>query len=139
MIADRRATAWLRQAERDLAHARRSAELGDPEWACNAAQQCAEKALKAALIDQGTRPPSVHDLMALARRLVQSGVMEAGTLASLGDLSALTEYSITARYPLGDGLTAPGDAISPRRVDEAVETAGRVLDWARAVLGETGA
>lgn len=55
MIADRRATAWLRQALRDLSHARLSAEHGDPEWACFSAQQAAEKALKAVLIDLGHR------------------------------------------------------------------------------------
>jgi HEPN domain-containing protein len=38
---------WLRQAKRDLAHARRSAAAGDYEWACFAAQQGAEKAVKA--------------------------------------------------------------------------------------------
>ncbi len=42
-----RAEDWLRQAERDLEHARRSAELGDYEWSCFAAQQAAEKAVKA--------------------------------------------------------------------------------------------
>jgi len=42
-----RATDWLRQALRDLEHAKRSVELGDYEWACFAAQQAAEKAVKA--------------------------------------------------------------------------------------------
>lgn len=55
-------------------------------------------------------------------------------LTGLGDLAALTEFSVTARHPLGDGLMAPGDAISPRRVDEALGTAGRVLTWARDLL-----
>jgi HEPN domain-containing protein len=43
----RRHSDWLRQAQRDLEHARRSQEAGDYEWACFAAQQAAEKALKA--------------------------------------------------------------------------------------------
>ena len=38
---------WLKQGERDLAHARRSLEQGDYEWACFAAQQGAEKAVEA--------------------------------------------------------------------------------------------
>ena len=42
-----RARDWLRQALRDLEHAKRSAELGDYEWACFAAQQAAEKAVEA--------------------------------------------------------------------------------------------
>ena len=38
---------WLRQAKRDLEHARRALEDGDYEWSCFAAQQAAEKAVKA--------------------------------------------------------------------------------------------
>jgi HEPN domain-containing protein len=134
MIADRRATAWLRQAERDLAHARRSAEHGDPEWACFAAQQAAEKALKAVLIDLGTRPPPIHDLTALARAVLDHGVMDHATLEGLGDLAALTDFGITARYPLGDALTAPGDIIGAGRVGDALETSSRILGLARSVL-----
>src|SRR5438067_2330863 len=43
-----RAADWFRQAEADLAHARRALADGDHEWACFAAQQAAEKAAKAA-------------------------------------------------------------------------------------------
>jgi len=38
---------WMRQAEKDLGHARRSLDGGDYEWACFSAQQAAEKAVKA--------------------------------------------------------------------------------------------
>lgn len=41
----RRVEDWFRQAEKDLKHAR-NAINGDYEWACFAAQQAAEKALK---------------------------------------------------------------------------------------------
>jgi len=43
----RRTEDWLRQAEKDLRHAENSLQSGDYEWACFAAQQSAEKALKA--------------------------------------------------------------------------------------------
>ncbi len=42
-----RALDWLRQALKDLEHAKKSIDLGDYEWACFAAQQAAEKAVKA--------------------------------------------------------------------------------------------
>ena len=38
---------WFRQALHDLAHARNAAGTGYHDWACFAAQQAAEKALKA--------------------------------------------------------------------------------------------
>jgi HEPN domain-containing protein len=37
----------MRQALKDLRHAERSLEFGDYEWACFAAQQAAEEAVKA--------------------------------------------------------------------------------------------
>lgn len=42
-----RALDWFRQAERDLEHARDSSRAGRHEWACFAAHQAAEKAVKA--------------------------------------------------------------------------------------------
>ena len=38
---------WLRQAKRDLEHARHALEDRDYEWSCFAAQQAAVKAVKA--------------------------------------------------------------------------------------------
>lgn len=45
---------WLDQAKRDLAHARQSIGLEHFEWACFAAQQAAEKAVKALHLHLGT-------------------------------------------------------------------------------------
>ena len=38
---------WFRQAQRDISHAQHALEDGDYDWACFAAQQAAEKAVKA--------------------------------------------------------------------------------------------
>lgn len=38
---------WLRQANKDLKHAKNSIKNGDYEWACFACHQAAEKAVKA--------------------------------------------------------------------------------------------
>ena len=42
-----RAQDWFLQAEHDWQHARRARVAGDHDWACFAAQQAAEKAVKA--------------------------------------------------------------------------------------------
>lgn len=47
---------WFRQAEADLRHARNALEDGDHEWSCFAAQQGAEKALKAVIQKLGGEP-----------------------------------------------------------------------------------
>ena len=41
---------WLRQAHRDLLMARQALEAGSFEWACFAAQQSAEKGIKAVFL-----------------------------------------------------------------------------------------
>lgn len=44
---------WFEQAERDLGHARDAHRSGTYEWACFAAQQAAEKAVKALHLSRG--------------------------------------------------------------------------------------
>ena len=48
-----RALDWFAQAEKDLAHAKAAQEDGSHEWACFAAQQSAEKAVKALHLKSG--------------------------------------------------------------------------------------
>jgi len=50
----RRTQDWLKQAKRDLDHARQSIGLEHFEWACFAAHQAAEKAVKALHLHLGT-------------------------------------------------------------------------------------
>jgi len=47
---------WWEQAQRDLAHARHALVDGDYEWAAFAAQQTAEKGVKAVIIGHGGEP-----------------------------------------------------------------------------------
>lgn len=47
---------WWEQAARDLAHARHALDDADYEWAAFAAQQSAEKALKALVMALGGEP-----------------------------------------------------------------------------------
>ncbi len=51
----RRTEDWLRQAKKDLGHARRSLDMEDYEWSCFSAQQSAEKAVKALYESLGAR------------------------------------------------------------------------------------
>ncbi|WP_083774320.1 HEPN domain-containing protein [Ammonifex degensii] len=66
-----RAWDWLKQAERDLAHAERSALQGDHGWACFAAHQAAKKAVKALhlyrTVSLEDPPPSGGGMKAAAR------------------------------------------------------------------------
>lgn len=63
--------AWLRRAHSDLALARHAMTATDvlPEDAAYHAQQCAEKALKAVLLERIGQFPFVHDLSLLIEQL----------------------------------------------------------------------
>jgi len=57
---------WLKEAEADLKHAKDSLKLESYHWACFAAQQSAEKALKAfVMVISRKRPSHAHDLTKL--------------------------------------------------------------------------
>ncbi|MQA92521.1 MAG: HEPN domain-containing protein [Gemmatimonas sp.] len=90
-----RSADWLEQARNNLEHARRSIAMGDYAWACFAAQQSAEAAVKGLHLRAGNVAwgHSVLDLLAaLPERL---GVAE--TL--LDAARVLDKYYIPTRYP----------------------------------------
>jgi len=64
-----RAGDWFAQAERDLEQARASQRDGRHEWACFAAQQAAEKAVKAVHYRRGARAVIGHNVRALIEAL----------------------------------------------------------------------
>ncbi len=91
-------------------------------------QQAAEKALKAVLPAVGVQPPKTHIiehlLMLLRGKEVDVGpVMEA---------SRLTDYAVEARYPDFEDEPSEEEAL------EALETARRVVDWAKNQLSRLG-
>ncbi len=91
--------AWLEQAQADLEHARKSLELGHNEWSCYAAQQAAEKCLKAMLLAAGVKPHFTHHLNILAEQIGEHGIELSG-LPSKKRLVDLSDKNILARYPL---------------------------------------
>ena len=56
---------WLEQAKNDLHAARNSADSKNFDWACFQAQQAAEKALKALLLQKSGKIIKTHDLIFL--------------------------------------------------------------------------
>ncbi len=105
-----RAQQWWGKAKSDLAHARLSMDEAAHDWACLAAQQAAEKSLKAVPIEHDEGVPQVHDVSLLARkanapkRIIQNGGL-------------LTPFYTGTRYPdvdlTDDELAeAAGDAVS---------------------------
>jgi len=97
---------WITKAEGDLRTAVRESTANEsPNYdaACFHAQQCAEKYLKARLVEGGYPVPKIHDLDALLNRVLTLepswGILREG-------LQQLTDMAVEIRYP---GLTADAD------------------------------
>ncbi len=129
-----RAPDWFRQAEADLAHARRALRDGDCEWACFAAQQSAEKAAKAAhaALGQEAWGHVVTELLEALRPQVPE------VDATLLDRArALDKLYIPTRYPNGLAGGAPADFYTKPEAERAIADAEAVLAICRRVLSRT--
>ena len=96
---------WMWQAERDQNHARHSRDVGDHEWACFAAQQSAEKALKA-VFQSKHMEGWWHVLLKLVEELKSLVDEVPDTLFEAA--RNLDKFYIPTRYPNGFALGAPG-------------------------------
>jgi len=117
---------WVEKAEGDFATAGR--ELGAApapnfDAACFHAQQCAEKYLKACLVEAGRDFPKTHDLSALLQLLLPA---EPALATLRADLDWLTDVGIEVRYP--------GTAADAADAGRAVGIATRTRDYARRFL-----
>ena len=90
---------WVEKAEGDFRSAQREQRVRvhpNPDLVCFLCQQCAEKYLKALLVEMETRFSKTHDLLALLKLVLPV----APVLASLRDkLEPLNDYAVEFRYP----------------------------------------
>jgi len=120
---------WLNRARSNLARAK--AQIHDVylEDLCFDAQQAAEKALKALLIQREVVFPYVHDLARLVTLLEAAGQ---AIPAVVRRAENLTRYAGVTRYP---GLAEP---VTEEQYQEAVTIAEAVVQWAAAHMeGQT--
>ncbi len=121
-----RAADWFRQAVRDLEHAVRSAGMEDHEWACFAAQQSAEKALKAVIQAQGGEVRG-HSSRALLNLLPETVGTAAERAALVADTAELDRHYIPARYPNSVPEGAPFEHYDTTQSERALAAADRVV------------
>lgn len=87
---------WLAYALGDLEAARsQPGRRVRPRIVASLAQQAAEKAIKAALVLDGSDPPRVHDLDDLRNRLASRWRVR----RRFPDLARLSRYASESRYP----------------------------------------
>jgi len=125
-----RADDWFRQALRDLEQARDSRQADRHEWACFAAQQAAEKAVKALHLHLRQEAWGhvvarlLHDLPEAAP--VPQDLIEKGRV--------LDNFYIPARYPNSHPQGAPFEHYGPLQSEEAIRYAGEIIEFVRAQM-----
>jgi len=119
---------WIRKAEEDynaalaLARQRKKSTPNAVTFHC---QQCAEKYLKAFLVQSGVGFPKTHDLLELHKLCL--GVNPAFEL--IGDLlDSLNPYAVEFRYP--------GDEVNADEAREAIGAVKEVRRFMRSQLGD---
>ena len=122
-----RAGDWLSQALRDLEQARDSKEAGRHEWACFAAHQAAEKAVKALHLRRGQEAWG-HVVVRLLRELPVD-VRAEDTLIERARV--LDTFYIPARYPNSHCEGAPFEHYGPLQSEEAIGYAGEIVEFVR--------
>ncbi len=119
---------WLRQAHHDLAQARESRCAARHEWACFAAHQAAEKAVKALHLARGQEAWG-HVIAQLLRDLPDSVAVPEQLVPQA---MVLDNFYIPTRYPNGHPAGAPFEHYGPLQSEEALKYAGAILDFIRA-------
>lgn len=118
---------WAAKADADLDTAKREAavvESSNYDAVCFHSQQCAEKYLKAVMVENGVRVPRIHDLEALVN-LLSSRYPELQKVVHLARI--LSAMAVEVRYP---GMTADEDD-----AEESVRAAVTIREVVRVVLG----
>ncbi len=125
-----RSADWFRQAEADLRHARHAVESQDFEWAAFAAQQAAEKAIKA-LFQRLHLDAWGHTLSLLLASLPDA----AGGAPFLDAARRLDKHYIPTRYPNGFERGAPVDFYTKDEAVRAIEDAEEILGFCGRQIG----
>jgi HEPN domain-containing protein len=122
---------WLKQAEKDLKHAKNSLESEDYEWACFASQQSAEKALKA-VYEKKNLSAKGHSILGLLEG-IKSYVSFPKDFYPYARI--LTRYYIETRYPNSFPEGAPLDYFDRNMAEEAINAAEKIVEWCRSIIG----
>ncbi len=119
---------WMNRARSDLTLAKNrlaGVYLAD---LCFHAQQAAEKAVKALMIERDIEFPYVHDLTHLLGLLSEAGFVVPEEILAAKEL---TRYATFTRYP---GL---GDRVSDRQYADGLRIADTVVRWAEAAFEDS--
>lgn len=125
-----RVLAWLAQAERDLDAAEVARRAGHHEWACFAAQQGAEKAVKALHLHLGGEARG-HAVASLLRGLAP----EVAVPSEFEERArALDKFYVEARYPNTHPYGAPFEHYGPLQSEQGIGYAREIVAFCRSQM-----
>ena len=122
-----RADDWLRQAEKDIIHAKESIKIEHFEWSVLAAQQGAEKAVKALFYEIGGDPWG-YSLLKFLKSLPKEFKVEEELIIAAKNLD---KHYVTSRYPNGFASGAPEDYYIIKDAEEAVINAEKIFKYCK--------
>jgi HEPN domain-containing protein len=122
---------WISQAERDLEQAESSKAEGRHEWACFAAQQSAEKAVKGLHLFLGQEAWG-H---VIARLLLELPVEVSEDLVDKAKV--LDNFYIPTRYANGHPDGPPFEHYGALQSKEAIRYAGEILKFVRSQMARS--
>ena len=114
---------WLEEVKADLRHSKISLDAKSYNWACFAAHQACEKALKSLILHVSGVYPRGNDLVKLYNMVKD----EVGIEFNLTHLARLSSYYTQARYP-NAGLERPSLELTYEQAREAIEIAEVVVN-----------
>ncbi len=121
---------WIRQAEADLVHAQKACHSGSYEWACFAAHQAAEKAVKALHLRLGQEAQG-NMVRSLLEELPE-GVSVSRQL--LEKARVLDNFYIPTRYPNAHPSGAPADHYGSLQSDQGISYACAIIEFCRSQM-----
>ncbi|HEY2917583.1 MAG TPA: HEPN domain-containing protein [Candidatus Binatia bacterium] len=121
---------WFSQAARDLEQAKDSQRAGRHEWACFAAQQASEKAVKALHLFLGQEAWG-HMIAKLLRELPDSMPVEP-SLVEKGQV--LDAFYIPPRYPNSHPEGPPFEHYGRLQGEEAIRYASEIVEFVRSKM-----
>lgn len=125
-----RSADWYEQAEHDLAQAEDSRAAGRHDWACFAAHQSAEKAVKA--LHLALKQEAWGHVVARLLSTLPASARAPEELVEAGRV--LDNHYIPTRYPNGHAAGPAFEHYGPLQSEQAIGHARRILEFVRSHL-----
>ncbi len=123
---------WLHQANRDIAQAKSSLREGFYEWACFAAQQAAEKAVKGLIQSRGGEAWG-HSVAGLIDAVSE----EIRPVALRDKALELDQAYIPSRYPNAHPASFPGNTFTKTMAERLINYAEEIVSYCQTKVDES--